>query len=96
MSQGNQTTLKQFVIAGFPGLYPAYYDLVASLFFLVYVSTVAGNSLPVVPFVIECHLQKLMYIMMLSLAFSDIRFSTMTLSPPGTGFPSMSASSRSS
>ncbi|XP_036380125.1 olfactory receptor-like protein DTMT [Megalops cyprinoides] len=79
MLQGNQTTVKEFIILCFQGLQPQYYDLVATFFFFVYVTTVAGNSLLVGLFAIERSLHKPMYIIMLSLALSDIGFCTVAL-----------------
>ncbi|XP_028839815.1 olfactory receptor 1-like [Denticeps clupeoides] len=79
MLQENWTTVKEFILVGFPGLNPKYYGLVAALFFLVYVTTVVGNSILVVLFVKEHSLQKPMYGIMFSLALSDIGFSTVAL-----------------
>ncbi|KAJ8342649.1 hypothetical protein SKAU_G00325770 [Synaphobranchus kaupii] len=61
------------------GLHPEYDELMGAFFFLIYVTTVAGNSLLVMLFFIERRLQKPMYIIMLSLAFSDIGFCTVAL-----------------
>ncbi|XP_030648108.1 olfactory receptor 2AT4-like [Chanos chanos] len=85
MLQDNQTievtgsTVKEFFVVGFPGLQPDYYHLVASLLFILYIAIVAGNTLLVVLFAITPSLQKPMYIIMLSLALSDIGFSTVAL-----------------
>ncbi|XP_052376455.1 olfactory receptor 10A4-like [Oncorhynchus keta] len=75
----NYTRVSEFVIVGFPGLHPSFYQLVAWLFFFVYVITVVGNILLVVLFALERSLQKPMYIIMLSLALSDIGFATVAL-----------------
>ncbi|XP_035290647.1 olfactory receptor 1-like [Anguilla anguilla] len=74
-----QTTVKEFFIVGFPGLHPQHYKLMGTIFFLIYVTTVVGNSLLVALFFIERRLQKPMYIIMLSLALSDIGFCTVAL-----------------
>ncbi|KAJ8342656.1 hypothetical protein SKAU_G00325840 [Synaphobranchus kaupii] len=79
MLQMNQTTVKEFFIVGFPGLHPDYYELMGAFLFLIYVTTMVGNSLLVMLFFIERRLQKPMYIIMLSLAFSDIGFCTVAL-----------------
>ncbi|XP_036379742.1 olfactory receptor 1-like [Megalops cyprinoides] len=79
MLQGNQTTITEFIIVGFPGLHPEYNGLVSTVFFLIYVTTVTGNSFLVVLFAIERSLHKPMYIIMLSLALSDIGFCTVAL-----------------
>ncbi|CAB1316927.1 unnamed protein product [Coregonus sp. 'balchen'] len=68
----NYTRVSEFVIVGFPGLHPSFYQLVAWLFCFIYVTTVVGNFLLVVLFALERNLQKPMYIIMLSLALSDI------------------------
>ncbi|XP_026877919.2 LOW QUALITY PROTEIN: putative gustatory receptor clone PTE01 [Electrophorus electricus] len=82
MSQGNQsalTVVTEFFIIGFPGLQPEYYNLLATLFFVIYVLAVFGNSVLVVSFTSAPSLQKPMYITMLSLALSDIGFCTVAL-----------------
>lgn len=68
----NYTRVSEFVIVGFPSLQPQYFDLVAWFFFFLYVTTVVGNLLLVVLFSLEHSLQKPMYIIMVSLALSDI------------------------
>lgn len=68
----NYTRVSEFVIVGFPSLQPEYFDLVAWFFFFLYVTTVVGNLLLVVVFALEHSLQKPMYIIMVSLALSDI------------------------
>uniref|UniRef100_A0A674CBH8 G-protein coupled receptors family 1 profile domain-containing protein n=1 Tax=Salmo trutta TaxID=8032 RepID=A0A674CBH8_SALTR len=75
----NYTRVSEFVIVGFPGLHPSFYQLVAWFFFFIYVITVVGNFLLVVLFALERSLQKPMYIIMLSLALSDIGFCTVAL-----------------
>ncbi|XP_041751110.1 olfactory receptor 1-like [Coregonus clupeaformis] len=77
--QGNYTRVSEFVIVGFPGLHPSFFQLVAWLFCFIYVTTVVGNFLLVVLFALERNLQKPMYIIMLSLALSDIGFATVAL-----------------
>uniref|UniRef100_A0A674C9R5 Olfactory receptor 10A4-like n=1 Tax=Salmo trutta TaxID=8032 RepID=A0A674C9R5_SALTR len=74
-----QEAISEFVIVGFPGLHPSLYQLVAWFFFFIYVITVVGNFLLVVLFALERSLQKPMYIIMLSLALSDIGFCTVAL-----------------
>uniref|UniRef100_A0A4W5JWL9 G-protein coupled receptors family 1 profile domain-containing protein n=1 Tax=Hucho hucho TaxID=62062 RepID=A0A4W5JWL9_9TELE len=75
----NYTHVSEFVIVGFPGLHRSFYQLVAWFFFFIYVTTVVGNFLLVVLFALERSLQKPMYIIMLSLALSDIGFCTVAL-----------------
>lgn len=68
----NYTRVSEFVIVGFPSLQSEYFDVVAWFFFFLYVTTVVGNLLLVVVFALEHSLQKPMYIIMVSLALSDI------------------------
>ncbi|CAK6969047.1 odorant receptor 104-1 [Scomber scombrus] len=75
----NYTRVSEFVIVGFPSLQPEFFDLVAWFFFFLYVTTVVGNLLLVVVFALEHSLQKPMYIIMVSLALSDIGFTTVAL-----------------
>ncbi|XP_028277969.1 olfactory receptor 1009-like [Parambassis ranga] len=94
----NYTRVSQFVIVGFPGLQLEYFILVAWFFFLLYVTTVVGNLLLVVVFALEHSLQKPMYIIVFSLALSDIVCglnqiihafcNTMSLTPLVCGDPS--------
>nr|XP_029501299.1 olfactory receptor 1-like [Oncorhynchus nerka] len=79
MLPSNYTRVSVFVIVGFPGLHPSFNQLVAWFFFFIYVITVVGNILLVVLFALERSLQKPMYIIMLSLALSDIGFCTVAL-----------------
>ncbi|XP_072515047.1 olfactory receptor 1E16-like [Salminus brasiliensis] len=73
------TVVTEFFIVGFPGLQPEYFNLLAAFFLVIYVTTVLGNSVLVLSFAIAPKLQKPMYITMLSLALSDIGFSTVAL-----------------
>lgn len=75
----NWTTISEFIIVGFPGLHPDYYGLVSAIFFLVYITTVTGNTLFLMLFVTSESLRKPMYIILASLALSDMCFSTVAL-----------------
>ncbi|XP_056253796.1 olfactory receptor 1-like [Seriola aureovittata] len=75
----NYTRVSEFVIVGFPSLQPEYFVLVAWLFFFLYVTTAVGNLLLVVMFTLERSLHEPMYIIMVSLALSDIGFATVAL-----------------
>ncbi|KAG9263247.1 olfactory receptor 1-like [Astyanax mexicanus] len=82
MSENNQTittVVTEFFIVGFPGLQPEYNNLVAALFFCVYVAVLVGNSTFTMLFAIETSLHKPMYIIMLNLAMSDVGFCTVAL-----------------
>uniref|UniRef100_A0A665WH20 Olfactory receptor 1-like n=1 Tax=Echeneis naucrates TaxID=173247 RepID=A0A665WH20_ECHNA len=75
----NYTGVSEFFIVGFPSLQPEYFAVVAWFFFFIYVTTVVGNLLLVVVFALEQSLQKPMYIIMVSLALSDVGFATVAL-----------------
>ncbi|RVE63977.1 hypothetical protein OJAV_G00141650 [Oryzias javanicus] len=75
----NFTAVSEFIIVGFPDLQREYFHLVAWFFFILYVITVVGNLILVVMFALEPSLQKPMYIIMVSLALSDIGFTTVAL-----------------
>ncbi|XP_065112895.1 olfactory receptor 1E16-like [Paramisgurnus dabryanus] len=75
----NWTTISEFIIVGFPGLHSDYYGLVSTVFFLIYIFTVAGNTFFLVLFVTSESLRKPMYIILASLALSDMCFSTVAL-----------------
>ncbi|XP_063058270.1 olfactory receptor 2AT4-like [Engraulis encrasicolus] len=79
MSEADNRTEFLFVLVGFPGLHPDHYNLVAFIFCAVYVITLVGNFVLVLTFVRVPSLHKPMYIIMLSLAMSDIGFSTVAL-----------------
>ncbi|XP_067348649.1 olfactory receptor 1-like [Channa argus] len=72
----NYTRVSEFFIVGFPSLQSEYFHLVGWFFFFLYVTTAVGNLLLVLVFALEQSLQKPMYIVMVSLALSDIGFAT--------------------
>ncbi|XP_026076128.1 olfactory receptor 1-like [Carassius auratus] len=75
----NWTTITEFIIVGFPGLHPDYYGLVSAIFFVVYMTTVAGNTVFLVLFITSERLSKPMYIILANLAMSDMCFSNVAL-----------------
>ncbi|KAM4726259.1 olfactory receptor 52E5-like [Anableps anableps] len=77
--EGNYTEVSTFFIVGFPSLQLEYFHMVAWFLFILYVTTVVGNLVLVVVFALEHSLQKPMYIIMVSLALSDIGFTTVAL-----------------
>ncbi|NP_001082911.1 odorant receptor 105-1 [Danio rerio] len=79
MLSKNWTTISEFIIVGIPGLHPDYYGLVSAIFFVIYITTVAGNMFFLVLFVTTESLRKPMYIILASLALSDMCFSTVAL-----------------
>lgn len=79
MPEGNITTIKNFVIVGFPGLHPSYYGLVSAVMLLLYVCTLLGNGIFFTLFLREKRLKKPMYYIIINLVLSDVLFSTTTL-----------------
>ncbi|XP_072547057.1 olfactory receptor 2AT4-like [Salminus brasiliensis] len=79
MPEGNITSVKNFVIVGFPGLQPKYYGLVSVVMFFVYVCTLLGNGLFLLLFASEKRLRKPMYYIIINLVACDVLFSTTTL-----------------
>ncbi|XP_035998888.1 olfactory receptor 2A12-like [Fundulus heteroclitus] len=77
--EDNYTEVSNVFIVGFPELQLEYFHMVAWFLFILYVTTVVGNLVLVVMFVVEHSLQKPMYIIMVSLALSDIGFATVAL-----------------
>ncbi|KAL2094653.1 hypothetical protein ACEWY4_009372 [Coilia grayii] len=73
------TTITEFILVGFPGLHPNYHKLMGFVLCLLYVSIVAANTTYVVIFSLKPSLHKPMYIILVSLALSDIGFSTAAL-----------------
>lgn len=79
MSSENLTSVKNFVIVGFPGLHPDYYGLTSAVLCFVYVCILIGNGLFFLLFMREKSLRKPVYYVMLNLAISDVLFSTTTI-----------------
>ncbi|XP_075956804.1 olfactory receptor 2AT4-like [Anarhichas minor] len=79
MPEGNQSTVTEFILTGFPGLYPEYQGLVSAILFLVYVFTLTGNVTIIYLVATNRSLHKPMYYIILNLSTCDILFSTTTL-----------------
>ncbi|KAF3847504.1 hypothetical protein F7725_020532 [Dissostichus mawsoni] len=79
MAEGNQSTVTEFILTGFPGLHPEYQDLVSAVLFFVYFLTMAGNVTILLLFATDHSLHKPMYYIILNLCTCDILFSTTTL-----------------
>lgn len=75
----NITTIKDFVILGFPGLHPRYYGPVSALLFFVYLFILAGNIFILVFVGLERRLYKPSYLIFCHLAMNDLLFGTVTL-----------------
>ncbi|XP_066507674.1 olfactory receptor 10A3-like [Hoplias malabaricus] len=78
-NQNTSSVVTEFIIVGFLGLQPDYYNLVAAIFLSIYVMVVVGNSVFMMLFAIEPSLQKPMYIIMMNLALADTGFCTVAL-----------------
>lgn len=79
MVSRNMTTIKNFVITGFPGLPSEYYGLVSALLLLLYLCIVVGNAFVLAAIVFEKTLHKPTYWIFFHLAMTDILFGTVTL-----------------
>ncbi|KAM9733208.1 olfactory receptor 52B2-like [Menidia menidia] len=79
MKYTNITTIKDFIITGFPGLPPEYFGLVSGVLLLVYLVIVFGNAFIIGVIIYERVLHKPMYLIFCHLAMTDIFFGTVTL-----------------
>ncbi|XP_042343287.1 olfactory receptor 52E8-like [Plectropomus leopardus] len=73
------TTIKDFVILGFPGLDPTYYGPVSTLLFFTYLAILVGNIFILVFVGVERTLYKPTYLVFCHLAMNDLLFGTVTL-----------------
>ncbi|KAM3616016.1 uncharacterized protein V6R79_010865 [Siganus canaliculatus] len=79
MKYTNTTTIKYFIITGFPGLPPEYYGPVSALLVLVFLAIVIGNAFILTVIAYERTLHKPTYMIFFHLAMTDILFGTVTL-----------------
>ncbi len=75
----NETTVKDFMILGFPGLQPTYYGPVSVLLFFTYLPILVGNIFILVFVALERRLYKPTYLIFCHLAMNDLLFGTVTL-----------------
>ncbi|KAM9359595.1 olfactory receptor 52E8-like [Symphorus nematophorus] len=75
----NITTIKDFVILGFPALDPLYYGPVSAVLFLTYLLILVGNIFILVFVGNERRLYKPTYLIFCHLAMNDLLFGTVTL-----------------
>ncbi|KAK2846756.1 hypothetical protein Q5P01_009755 [Channa striata] len=75
----NFTSMKNFLIVGFPGLSPQYYGPVSALLFVIYLAIVVGNVFILAFVAYERSLQKPSYLVFCHLALNDLTFGTVTL-----------------
>ncbi|XP_035535515.1 LOW QUALITY PROTEIN: olfactory receptor 52B2-like [Morone saxatilis] len=79
MKYTNITTIKEFIITGFPGLPPEYYGPVSALLLLIFLGIVVGNSFILAVILYERTLHKPTYVIFFHLAMTDISFGIVTL-----------------
>ncbi|XP_034723206.1 olfactory receptor 2AT4-like [Etheostoma cragini] len=75
----NFTTMRSFLILGFPGLSPQYYVPLSTLLFFIYLAIATGNIFILAFVVSERSLQKPTYLVFCHLALNDLTFGTVTL-----------------
>ncbi|XP_062275868.1 olfactory receptor 52E8-like [Scomber scombrus] len=79
MIRTNITTIKDFIITGFPGLHRTYYGPVSALLLCTYFVIFVGNTLILVFVGFERRLHKPTYLIFCHLAMNDLLFGTVTL-----------------
>ncbi|XP_026170163.1 olfactory receptor 52Z1-like [Mastacembelus armatus] len=79
MTYINITTIKDFIITGFPGLPSEYYGPVSVLFLLIFLAIVVGNAFILVVIICERTLHKPTYWIFFHLALTDLTFGIVTL-----------------
>ncbi|XP_042270489.1 olfactory receptor 52B2-like [Thunnus maccoyii] len=79
MKYTNITTIKDFIITGFPGLSPKYYGPVSALLLLTFTAIVVGNAFILTIIVYERTLHKPTYMIFFHLAMTDVIFGFVTL-----------------
>lgn len=79
MTYTNITTIKDFIITGFPGLPPEHYGSVSVLLLLLFLAIVVGNAFILAVIICERTLHKPTYVIFFHLAMTDVAFGTVTL-----------------
>ncbi|XP_069825570.1 olfactory receptor 56B34-like, partial [Dendropsophus ebraccatus] len=79
MSMANKSDVFEFVLIGFPGLPEKYHIVFGCLIFLIYNLSLCANLTVIVLIFLKEHLHQPMYIIIASLAISDLLFDTTTL-----------------
>lgn len=79
MKYTNITTIKYFIVTGFPGLPPEYYGPVSALLLLIFLAIVFGNAFILAVIMYERTLHKPTYWIFFHLAMTDIVFGIVTL-----------------
>ncbi|KAL6066108.1 hypothetical protein STEG23_017590 [Scotinomys teguina] len=78
MTRNNQTIISQFFLLGLP-IPPEHQLLFYSLFLAMYVTTVLGNLIIIILILLDSHLHTPMYLFLSNLSFSDLCFSSVTM-----------------
>ncbi|XP_072281342.1 olfactory receptor 6B1-like [Pyxicephalus adspersus] len=79
MASQNRSDVLEFVLIGFPGLPEKLFPLVSVWFFVIYNISLYVNVIVLVLIVLRRHLHQPMYVIVSSLAVSDLLFDTLTL-----------------
>ncbi|XP_077156005.1 olfactory receptor 6B1-like [Ranitomeya variabilis] len=79
MANQSQSNVREFALLGFPGLPEQFYSVVSITIFLLYNVSLYANGIVIVLIIVRKHLHQPMYIIIGSLAFSDLLFDTLTL-----------------
>ncbi|XP_070825830.1 olfactory receptor 52E8-like [Chaetodon trifascialis] len=79
MKYTNITTVKYFIMTGFPGLPPQYYGPVSVLLLFVFLTIVVGNAFILAVIMYERTLHKPTYMIFFHLAMTDVAFGIVTL-----------------
>ncbi|XP_050018608.1 olfactory receptor 1500-like [Alexandromys fortis] len=79
MTRNNETFFSEFLLLGL-SIPPAYQHLFYVLFLAMYLTTVLGNLLIIVLVRLDSHLHTPMYLFLSNLSFSDLCFSSVTMS----------------
>lgn len=79
MINATVTTVKYFIITGFPGLQPRHHSLVSALLFLLFLAILLGNILILAVILYDVALWKPKYWILFHLALTDLLFGLVTL-----------------
>ncbi|XP_068121880.1 olfactory receptor 2AP1-like [Hyperolius riggenbachi] len=75
----NQSDKFEVILVGFPGLSQSLHHLVSAMMFLVYITSLVANGSVIILVTLNAQLHQPMYLIIASLATSDVAFDTATL-----------------
>ncbi|KAL6082830.1 hypothetical protein STEG23_018098, partial [Scotinomys teguina] len=78
MTGNNRTIISQFFLLGLP-IPPEHQHLFYALFLAMYLTTVLGNLIIIILILLDSHLHTPMYLFLSNLSFSDLCFSSVTM-----------------